>query len=106
MENPETLARPLFKKIVLIGVGLIGGSFALALKQAKVVTHVVGVERDPIALQRALALGIVDSVSSDLSAVVPDADLVLLATPVAQTTKYFAGTLSLFASTHDRQRRW
>jgi prephenate dehydrogenase len=75
-----------FKKIAVFGVGLIGGSFALALKKAGAVGQLVGVGRSAEALQRAYALGIIDN-SSAISAAdaVRDADLVLIAAPVAQT---------------------
>lgn len=76
-------------KVVIIGVGLIGGSFARALKQAGAVRHVVGIERSPAYAERALALGIVDAVATDFAAVA-DADLVLLAAPVAQTGRILA----------------
>ncbi len=72
-----------FQRIVVFGVGLIGGSFALALKQASAVAEVVGVGRRRETLERALALGIIDSIGSAAS--VAGADLVLLAAPVAQT---------------------
>ncbi|AXA91931.1 prephenate dehydrogenase/arogenate dehydrogenase family protein [Massilia sp. YMA4] len=76
-------------KVVIIGVGLIGGSFARALKKAGAVRHVVGIERSAAFAERALALGIVDEVATDFAAVA-DADLVLLAAPVAQTGRILA----------------
>jgi len=72
-------------KVVVIGVGLIGGSFALALKQAGAARQIVGMGRSPQALARALALGIVDSITSSAQEAMAGADLVLLAAPVAQT---------------------
>jgi len=74
---------PTFDRIVVFGVGLIGGSFALALKQAGEVKQVIGVGRRVETLQRAQALGIIDTMG-DASAVA-GADLVLIAAPVAQT---------------------
>jgi prephenate dehydrogenase len=74
-----------FSKIVIFGVGLIGGSFALALKKQAVVQQVVGVERNPAALDRALQLGIIDIASTDIGSALDGADLVLIAAPVAQT---------------------
>ncbi|MBI3713329.1 MAG: prephenate dehydrogenase/arogenate dehydrogenase family protein, partial [Burkholderiales bacterium] len=85
MENSEAQARPLFNQIVLIGVGLIGGSFALALKRAGAVKHIVGLDRDAASLQVARSLGIIDSFSYDIADAVHNADLILIATPVAQT---------------------
>lgn len=73
------------KKIAIFGVGLIGGSFALALKQAGAVQHVVGAGRSLASLQRALQLGIIDAIATSPADAVADADLVLIAAPVAQT---------------------
>ncbi len=69
--------------VVIFGVGLIGGSFALALKSAGAGKRVIGLGRSQANLARALELGVIDEISSD-PAVVADADLVLLATPVGQ----------------------
>lgn len=75
----------MFKKIAIFGVGLIGGSFALALKQARVAGQVVGVDRSTAALARALELGIIDGIAPTTEDAVGGADLVLVAAPVAQT---------------------
>ncbi len=80
---------PEFNRIVIFGVGLIGGSFALALKQAGMVGEVVGVGRRRETLERAQALGIIDCIGSVES--VAGADLVLLAAPVAQTESLLQG---------------
>ena len=71
------------KNLVVIGIGLIGGSFALALKCSNATVRVVGVGRSKQNLARALELGVIDEIG-DVTAV-RDADLVLLAVPVAQT---------------------
>ncbi len=73
-----------FGKLVVFGAGLIGGSFALALKAAGQVGEVVGFGRSLATLKQALDLGIVDRVGTNPGQEVADADLVLLATPVAQ----------------------
>jgi prephenate dehydrogenase len=73
------------RKLAVFGVGLIGGSFAAALKQAGAVTRVVGVGRGRANLERALELGVIDEIAGDASAAVRDADFVLLAAPVRQT---------------------
>jgi len=73
------------KKITIFGVGLIGGSFALALKKAGTVRQIVGVGRTAGSIIRAKELGIIDTVSTSVADAVADADLVLIATPVAQT---------------------
>jgi prephenate dehydrogenase len=70
-------------KVVIFGVGLIGGSFALALKAAGAAREVTGLGRNPANLQRALESGVIDAASRDPAAVA-GADLVLLATPVGQ----------------------
>ena len=72
-------------KVVVVGVGLIGGSFALALKQAGAARQVVGMGRSQEALARSLELGIVDSITDSAEVAMAGADLVLLAAPVAQT---------------------
>lgn len=76
--------QPAFRKIVIFGVGLIGGSFALALRRANAVSEVVGFGRSVTTLEQAIQLGIIDRIGSDVAAEVCDADLVLLATPVGQ----------------------
>jgi prephenate dehydrogenase len=77
------VAVPRFDTVVIFGVGLIGGSFALALKAAGATKRVIGLGRNPSNLQRALELGAIDEASADPAAVA-GADLVLLATPVGQ----------------------
>ena len=77
-------------KLVIIGVGLIGGSFALALKKAKAVKHVVGVGRSRRNLAAALRLRLIDEASTDAARAVADADLVLLAMPVGQMAETMA----------------
>jgi len=74
-----------FDKIAVIGVGLIGGSFALALKKAGAVRQVVGAGRTASVVARAVELGIVDHAAGSLEEAVQGAELVFIATPVAQT---------------------
>ncbi len=69
-------------KLAVVGVGLIGGSLALALKEAGAVGHVVGIGRGLPNLETAMRLGVVDSFTQDLVEGVADADVVFLATPV------------------------
>jgi len=83
------MTAPLFKKIVIFGVGLIGGSFALALRRASAVGEVVGFGRSETTLQQAMQLGIIDRIGTGL-AELGDADLVLLATPVGQMAELMA----------------
>jgi prephenate dehydrogenase len=84
------MMQPAFQKIVIFGVGLIGGSFSLALRKAGSVTEVVGFGRSAATLEQAKQLGIIDRSGSDVAREVGDADLVLLATPVAQMAELFA----------------
>jgi prephenate dehydrogenase len=72
------------EKLVVFGVGLIGGSFALALRKAGAVAEVVGIGRSQATLDQARSLGIIDRVGACDLATLGDADLVLLATPVGQ----------------------
>ncbi|ALU90817.1 Prephenate dehydrogenase [Herbaspirillum rubrisubalbicans M1] len=80
----------MFKKVVIFGVGLIGGSFALALRRAGQVAHIVGVGRSVQSLERARELGIIDAFATDVAAAVAGADLILVAAPVAQTESILA----------------
>lgn len=80
----------MLKKITIFGVGLIGGSFALALKKAGAVGQVVGVGRGAASLARAKELGIVDAVGASIEEAVSAADLILVAAPVAQTESILA----------------
>lgn len=75
---------PLVGKLAVYGVGLIGGSFALALKAAGAVTWVVGVGRSRGNLEAAIAAGVIDEIAPDDASACKDADLVLLAMPVGQ----------------------
>lgn len=76
--------QPAFRKVVIFGVGLIGGSFSLALRKAGAVTEVVGFGRSAATLNEAKQLGILDRIGDDVAREVSDADIVLVATPVAQ----------------------
>ena len=77
----------MINKLVIIGVGLIGGSFALSLRKAGLVKHITGLGRSKENLQQALELGIIDEISNNYSQALNKADLVLLAVPVGQTAE-------------------
>ena len=74
-----------FDRVVIVGLGLIGGSFAAALKKAGKVHTVIGTSRSQSTLEKGLALGIIDEAQPDLAAAVRGADLVMLAAPVGVT---------------------
>lgn len=72
------------EKLVVCGVGLIGGSFALALRRAGMVRRIVGIGRSEASLARALELGVIDEACADWATALDGADFVLLAPPVGQ----------------------
>ncbi|UJP05831.1 MAG: prephenate dehydrogenase/arogenate dehydrogenase family protein [Nitrosomonas sp.] len=80
MTNPAII-----DKLVIVGVGLIGGSFALALRSAGLVKRITGVGRSLQNLQQAAALGVIDEIAGDMAQALQHADLVFLAMPVGQT---------------------
>ncbi|MBI4936882.1 MAG: prephenate dehydrogenase/arogenate dehydrogenase family protein [Nitrosomonadales bacterium] len=83
------MTKPQFKKIIIFGAGLIGGSFALALRKAGMAGEAVGFGRSSATLEQAKHLGILDRIGTDVAAEVGDADIVLIATPVAQMADIF-----------------
>ena len=74
----------MINKLVIIGVGLIGGSFGLALREGGLVREIAGVGRSLENLSAALGTYVIDSAGQDSAQAVPGADLVLLAVPVGQ----------------------
>lgn len=82
--------QPAFRKVVIFGVGLIGGSFSLALRKAGAVGEVVGFGRSTATLEQAKQLGILDRIGTDEAGEVRDADIILLATPVGQMADILA----------------
>lgn len=81
----STLPTLHLQKIVICGVGLIGGSFALALKKAAAVEKIMGMGRTVRSLETAHRLGIIDAYTTDWAEALHDADLVMLAMPVSHT---------------------
>lgn len=79
----------MFEQLGLIGCGLMGGSFALALKQAGLVKRVAGYSKSPSTMQRARELGVIDVDAPSALLAVSGADIVLLAVPVAATEDTF-----------------
>jgi prephenate dehydrogenase len=75
----------MIERLGIVGCGLMGGSFALALRQAGRVRHIVGYSRSPASSQRALALGVIDEACATAADAAHQADVVLLSVPVAST---------------------
>lgn len=75
----------MFNQLGVIGCGLMGGSFALALKRAGLVRRVVGYSKSPSTTERAKKLGVIDTAAESALLAVSGSDLVLLAVPVAAT---------------------
>lgn len=75
----------MFEQLGLIGCGLMGGSFALALKRAGLVKRVVGYNKSPDSTERARQLGVIDEAAPSAGIAVSGADIVLIAVPVAAT---------------------
>lgn len=79
----------MFEQLGLIGCGLMGGSFALALKRAGLVKRVVGYSKSPSTTERARQMGVIDVEAPSALLAVSGADLVLVAVPVAATEATF-----------------
>ena len=74
-----------FNRTAVIGVGLIGSSLALALRERGLTDEIVGIDQDSAVLDRARALNIIDSAAPSLEAGVKGADLIIVAAPVGAT---------------------
>jgi len=86
----QTLASPHFERLALIGCGLMGGSFALAARQAGLVRSIVGFSASEKTRQRARELRVIDQACASVAEAVHGADLVLLAVPVGAMRESFA----------------
>ncbi len=75
----------MFEQLGLIGCGMMGGSFALALKRAGLVKRVVGYSKSPSTTERARQMGVIDVEAPSALLAVSGADIVLLAVPVSAT---------------------
>ena len=84
----------MFNTVTIVGVGLIGGSFSLALKDLKLVEKVIGVSRSGATAQKALELGIIDEVAT-LDEAVRQSDLIYVAIPVDVTLPVMKTILDL-----------
>ncbi len=76
-------------RVTILGLGLIGGSWALALKKAGVVSEVIAWGRNQARLDKAVAMGVVDSATTDMAVAVRDADVVVIATPLGTLSVVF-----------------
>ena len=79
----------MFNQLGLIGCGLMGGSFALALKRAGLVKRVIGYSKSPSTTERAKKLGVIDQVAESALLAVAGSDIVLIAVPVSATEATF-----------------
>ena len=79
----------MFNQLGVIGCGLMGGSFALALKRAGLVKRVVGYSKSPSTTEKAKKLGVIDTIAESALLAVSGSDIVLLAVPVAATEATF-----------------
>lgn len=87
------------ERLVVFGVGLIGGSFAAALRASGNVGRVIGFDRDAANLEAARKRGVIDEIGSDVEAALRGADAVLLAVPVGETRNILATIAPYLAST-------
>jgi prephenate dehydrogenase len=78
-----------YQQLGLIGCGLMGGSFALAMKQAGLVGRVVGYSKSPSTTERARQMGVIDQTAESALLAVAGSDIVLMAVPVAATDSTF-----------------
>ena len=89
----------MFEQLGLIGCGLMGGSFALALKRAGLVKRVVGYSKSPTTTERARQIGVIDVEAPSALLAVSGADIVLLAVPVSATESTFKAIRHLITPT-------
>ncbi len=85
----------MFKQLGVIGCGLMGGSFALALRRAGLVKRVVGYSKSPSTTERARRLGVIDQAAESALLAVSGSDIVLMAVPVAASEATFRAMLPL-----------
>jgi len=85
----------MFKQLGVIGCGLMGGSFALALRRAGLVKHVVGYSKSPSTTDKARRMGVIDQAAESALLAVSGSDIVLMAVPVAASEATFRAILPL-----------
>lgn len=82
-----------FQKLTLVGVGLLGGSLGLAVKQRRLARHVEGLVRRTASIAECQQLGVVDHAGRDPRKAVADADLIVLCTPISRMRETLAPML-------------
>ena len=85
----------MFKQLGVIGCGLMGGSFALALRRAGLVKHVVGYSKSPSTTDKARRMGVIDQAAESALLAVSGSDIILMAVPVAASEATFRAILPL-----------
>ena len=84
IQNPKSKIQnsPVIQNVAIVGVGMMGGSLALALRERALATRIVGIDRSETALNLARERGAIDAGTTDLTAGIRDADVIVFATPV------------------------
>lgn len=90
------MTNPYFNKVAIIGVGLIGGSLSIVLKEKRAAGKITGVGRSIENLEAAKRLGLIDAFSTDVKEAVLDADLVFVAVPVLSIAKVIKEAVPYF----------
>ena len=84
IQNPKSKIQssPVIQNVAIVGVGMMGGSLALALRERALAARIVGIDRSETALRLALESDAIDAGTTDLTAGIRDADIIVFATPV------------------------
>ncbi|MCU7799087.1 MAG: prephenate dehydrogenase/arogenate dehydrogenase family protein [gamma proteobacterium symbiont of Lucinoma myriamae] len=90
MSSSNTASVNKIEHLCIIGVGLIGGSFAQAVRRAGLVKHITGCGRNIANLEKAVELGVIDDYSQDIKQAVKSSDLIFIATPVGSFQSVFS----------------
>lgn len=90
---------PKYRKVAIVGVGLIGGSIGLTLRQRGLAAEVVGIGRRQASLDKALGCGAVDRATIDCAEGLADAEVVVVATPVESTAELVCRAVELATDT-------
>lgn len=103
----SSFSSPLEETVVIVGVGLIGGSLAAALKRSGAARRVIGVGRDPARIRRACDSGLIDEAVTEISDVADRADVIVFCTPVervAEGVRQAETALSIRLGSSDRTK--